>query len=59
MTARIEDDRLEKYRAGIRRTLQGMSDRALQFQDGIVRGGIDRQELDLEINRRLYSKAGQ
>jgi hypothetical protein len=44
--------RLEKSRLEFRETFQGMSDEALTFQNGIVVGGIAREELDREINER-------
>lgn len=40
------------YRVEIRSTLRSLSDEALRYQDGIVRGGIDREEIDAEIARR-------
>lgn len=47
-------DRSGKYRAQVRHTLQRMSDQALEVQSGVVRGGIDREELDREVNRRRF-----
>jgi hypothetical protein len=43
---------LERYREQVRETFQQMSDQALAFQNTLVRGGIDRQELDREFTRR-------
>lgn len=40
------------YRSEVRETFGRMSDAALAFQNGVVRGGIDREELDREIARR-------
>ena len=44
--------RLLAYRTQIRQTLQSMSDQALRFQATVIRGGIDREELIREMNRR-------
>lgn len=46
------EQKMQQYREEVRKTFQSMSDQALSFQDSVVRGGIDRQELDREINRR-------
>jgi hypothetical protein len=40
------------YREQVRETLQAMSDQALRFQDTVVVGGIDREELNRELTRR-------
>lgn len=41
------------YRERIRETMQAFSDEALAFQDIRIVGGIDREECDREIARRL------
>ncbi len=46
------EDRMNTYRATVRATFQGMSDQALAFQDEVVIGGIDREELKRELVRR-------
>ena len=46
------DEKMAKYRQQARETFQKMSDQALFFQNTVVRGGIDREELDREMNRR-------
>lgn len=43
---------MAEYREQARRTFQQFSDQALLFQDTIIRGGIDREECDRELNRR-------
>jgi hypothetical protein len=48
--------KLDAYRAQTRRTMQAFSDQALCFQDSIIIGGIDREECDREIMRRLAVK---
>ena len=42
----------EQYRQQVRRTFQQMSDQALDYQSTVIRGGIDRVELEREIARR-------
>ena len=44
--------RMAEYRAKIRASFGRMSDQALAFQSRVIRGGIDREEVDREINRR-------
>lgn len=46
---------LETYRAQVRRTMQAFSDEALAYQAGIIVGGIDREELERELERRSTS----
>jgi hypothetical protein len=46
------EQKMEQYRQEVRKTFQSMSDQALQFQDMRIVGGIDREEIDREINRR-------
>lgn len=50
-TVASDDD----YRARVRRTFQAMSDEALAFQSARIVGGIDREEVDLELGRRRSS----
>lgn len=45
-------DRHETYRANVRRTFRMMSEQALAFQAGVIVGGIDREELEAELDRR-------
>lgn len=51
-------DRNSNYRAQVASTFQRMSDQALDFQDSVVVGGIDREELDKEITNRRFGYAG-
>lgn len=43
---------MDAYRLQVRETFQRFSDQALAFQSSIIRGGIDRQECDRELERR-------
>lgn len=47
-----ESERVAKYRAEVRATMQRFSDQALAYQDARIIGGIDREECDREIMRR-------
>lgn len=49
---RAEWLRNERYRAQVRETFKRLSDKALGYQDAVIRGGIDREECDREIARR-------
>ena len=56
MTTTQDTERNAKYRQEVRKTFQMMSDQALAFQSARIVGGIDREEVDREINRRRYGK---
>lgn len=43
------------YRAQIRATVQGLSDRALDFQASRTVGGINAEEIDRELARRAQT----
>ena len=47
--------RNEDYRQQVRQTMQAFSDEALAYQDRIIIGGIDREECDREIERRMLN----
>jgi hypothetical protein len=46
------DARMATYRAQVRETFGQMSDEALVFQNSIIVGGIDAEEVERELNRR-------
>ena len=47
--------KFDKYRDEVRKTFQSMSDQALAFQSARIVGGIDREEVDREMNRRSFA----
>ena len=47
----------QDYRAEVRETFQKMSDEALAFQSSVIIGGIDREEVDREMEMRRQRRA--